>query len=62
MIGDRTAIAGIGATDFSKESGRSELQLETDGMSLAEGLAHEQAHYPRQASDYLERIAAFRKG
>ncbi len=31
----KTAIAGIGATEFSKESGRSELSLATQAVSLA---------------------------
>ncbi len=39
------------------------LMLETDGMSLAEGLAHESYRYPGLAPDYKERIARFtRKG
>ncbi len=42
MSGDRpfafvgkTAIAGIGATEFSKESGRSELRLAVEAVDLA---------------------------
>ena len=31
----RVAIAGIGATEFSKESGRSELRLATEAVDLA---------------------------
>ena len=31
----RTAIAGIGATEFSKESGRSELRLAVEAVDLA---------------------------
>jgi enoyl-CoA hydratase/carnithine racemase len=38
------------------------LMLETDGMSLAEGLAHESYRYPGLAPDYRERIARFSKG
>ena len=39
------------------------LMLETDGMSLSEGLAHESYRYPGLAPDYKERIARFtRKG
>lgn len=34
-IGGRTAIAGIGATEFSKESGRSELQLAAEATLAA---------------------------
>ena len=37
------------------------LMRETDGMSLAQGLAHEQFRYPGRAPDHLERIAAFRR-
>ncbi|MFE2950028.1 hypothetical protein ACFXHK_23795, partial [Embleya sp. NPDC059267] len=31
----RTAIAGIGATEFSKESGRSELRLAVEAVGAA---------------------------
>lgn len=38
------------------------LLVETEGMRLAEGLAHEHYRYPGLAADYKERIAAsFRK-
>jgi enoyl-CoA hydratase len=37
------------------------LLIETDGMTLSEGLSHEQYHYPGFAPDYLNRIAAFRR-
>lgn len=37
------------------------LLIETDGMSLAEGLAHEHYRYPGLAPDHRERIAAFRR-
>ena len=37
------------------------LLIETDGMSLAEGLAHEHYRYPGLAPDHSERIAAFRR-
>lgn len=37
------------------------LLAETDGMSVAQGLAHENFRYPGLAPDYRERIAAFRK-
>ncbi|HXK25300.1 MAG TPA: enoyl-CoA hydratase/isomerase family protein [Myxococcota bacterium] len=37
------------------------LILETDGMSLAEGLAHEHYRYPGSAPDHQERIARFRR-
>lgn len=35
LIGGRTAIAGIGATEFSKNSGRSELRLAVEAVSAA---------------------------
>jgi len=39
------------------------LMIETDGMSLAEGLAHEHYRHPGFAADMQERIARFgRKG
>jgi len=37
------------------------LLIETEGMSLAEGLAHEHYRYPGIAPDHRERIAAFRR-
>ena len=37
------------------------LLIETDGMSLAEGLAHEHYRYPGVAPDHRERMAAFRR-
>ena len=35
------------------------LMLETDGMSLAEGLAHENYRYPGAAPDHRDRIERF---
>ena len=32
-IGNKAAIAGIGATEFSKDSGRSELRLAAEAIS-----------------------------
>lgn len=37
------------------------LLIETDGMSLAEGLAHEHYRYPGYAPDHHQRVAAFRR-
>ena len=37
------------------------LMLATDGMALAEALAHEHYHYPGFAPDYQERVAKFGK-
>lgn len=34
-VGDRAAIVGIGATEFSKDSGRSELRLAVEAVSAA---------------------------
>ena len=34
-LGNRAAIAGIGQTEFSKESGRSELQLACEAVKAA---------------------------
>ena len=44
-------------TSFS----RTMRALDTDGMSLAQALAHEQYHYPGFAPDYAERVARFAK-
>jgi enoyl-CoA hydratase/carnithine racemase len=38
------------------------LLIETDGMSLAEGLAHEHFRFPGRAPDYRERLARFGRG
>jgi enoyl-CoA hydratase/carnithine racemase len=35
--------------------------IETDGLSLAEGLAHELAAHPGRAPDYLDRLERFRR-
>ena len=35
--------------------------IETEGMSLVQGLAHDHYHYPGLAPDHLERIARFRR-
>ncbi len=37
------------------------MMIETDGMSLAQGLAHEHFRYPGNAPDSQQRIAAFRR-
>jgi enoyl-CoA hydratase/carnithine racemase len=37
------------------------LLIETDGMSLAQGLAHEHFRFPGRAPDWRERIARFGK-
>jgi enoyl-CoA hydratase/carnithine racemase len=50
-------LANSWFTNFSTKR----LLIETDGMSLAEGLAHEHYRYPGVAPDHRERIAAFRR-
>ena len=50
-------LANSWHTNFSTKR----LLIETDGMSLSEGLSHEHYHYPGFAPDYLDRIAAFRR-
>jgi enoyl-CoA hydratase/carnithine racemase len=42
-------------------AGTKRLMIETDGMSLAEALAHEHLRHPGFAPDYQERIARFAK-
>jgi enoyl-CoA hydratase len=57
----KSFIAEILANSWFTNSATKQLLIETDGMSLAQGLAHEQYHYPGWAPDYRERIAAFRR-
>jgi enoyl-CoA hydratase len=54
-------LAEILANSWFTNSATKQLLIATDGMSLAEALAHEQHHYPGWAPDYRERIAAFRR-
>jgi enoyl-CoA hydratase/carnithine racemase len=54
-------VAEILANSWFTNSATKQLLIETDGMALAEGLAHEQYRYPGWAPDYRERIAAFRR-
>lgn len=54
-------VAEIVANSSFTNAASKRLLIETDGMSLAEGLAHEQYRYPGWAPDYRERIAAFRR-
>jgi enoyl-CoA hydratase len=54
-------VTAILANSKFTNSATKRLLLDTDGMSLAEGLAHEQDRYPGRAPDYRERIAAFRR-
>lgn len=54
-------VAEILANSWFTNAATKQLLIETDGMSLAEGLAHEHYRYPGWAPDYRERIAAFRR-
>ena len=40
FLGGRTAIAGIGATEFSKNSGRSEIQLGVEAPAVMPTVLH----------------------
>ena len=35
FLSGKTAVAGLGATEFSKDSGRSEIQLGVEAISMA---------------------------
>jgi len=54
-------VMAILANSWFSNFATKRLLVETDGMSLAQGLAHEQFRYPGLAPDHRERIAAFRK-
>jgi enoyl-CoA hydratase len=58
----KSFVDEILANSWFTNSATKQLLIETDGMSLAEGLAHEHYRYPGWAPDYRERIAAFRRG
>jgi enoyl-CoA hydratase/carnithine racemase len=58
----KSFVAEILANSRFTNSATKQLLIETDGMSLAEGLAHEHYRYPGWAPDYRDRIAAFRRG
>jgi enoyl-CoA hydratase len=51
----RDILANSWHTNFATKR----LLRETDGMSIAEGLAHEHHHHPGFAPDHKERIARF---
>lgn len=53
--------ADILANSWHTNIATKRLLRETDGMSQAEGLAHEHYRYPGFAPDYAERIARFSK-
>ncbi len=52
-------VADILANSRFTNRATKRLLMETDGMSLAQGLAHEQYRYPGWAPDHAERVAAF---
>jgi enoyl-CoA hydratase/carnithine racemase len=54
-------VDAIVANSWHTNFATKRLLMETDGMSLAEGLAHEHYRYPGLAPDYQERIAKFTK-
>ncbi|MGE3693141.1 MAG: enoyl-CoA hydratase/isomerase family protein [Novosphingobium sp.] len=57
-----TAFTGeILANSWHTNVETKKLMLATEGMPLAEALAHEQYHYPGFAPDFEERVAAFSK-
>lgn len=60
-----TMVAGLAgqilANSWHTNLSTKRLLLETDGMSLADGLSHEHYRYPGFAPDYEERIAKFSK-
>ena len=58
-VADFTAM--ILANSWHTNIETKKLMLATDGMELAQALAHEQYHYPGFAPDYQERVAAFGK-
>jgi len=47
------------ANSWHTNRGTKRLLLETDGLPLAAGLAHEQRHHPGPAPDYRERVRRF---
>jgi enoyl-CoA hydratase len=53
----REILANSWHTNFAAK----QLLRETDGMSLAEGLAHEHYRHPGFAPDYQQRIARFKR-
>jgi len=62
LAGEVAAIASaILANSWHTNFATKRLLRETDGMSLAEGLAHEYYRYPGFAPDYAERLARFSK-
>lgn len=57
----RSFTGEIVANSWFTNAASKRLLLETDGMSLAEGLAHEHQRHPGRAPDWRERIDRFRR-
>jgi len=53
--------AAVLANSWHTNFAAKRMMRETDGLSLAQGLAHEHRHYPGYAPDHRERIARFGK-
>lgn len=58
----RTFAGELTANSWFTNAANKRLLIETDGMSLAEGLAHEHFRHPGRAPDWRERIDRFRRG
>ena len=54
--------AELTANSWFTNAANKRLLIETDGMSLAEGQAHEHFRHPGRAPDWRERIDRFRRG
>lgn len=52
----------IVANSWFTNAANKRMLIETDGMSLAEGLAHEHYRHPGRAPDWRDRIDRFRRG
>lgn len=57
----RTLVDELLANSWFTNVAVKRAMLETDGMSLAQALAHEHYRYPGNAPDYLERVKRFRR-
>ena len=57
----RSFTGELTANSWFTNAANKRLLIETDGMSQAEGLAHEHFRHPGRAPDWRERIARFRR-
>ncbi|CAN7439841.1 enoyl-CoA hydratase/isomerase family protein [Phenylobacterium sp. LjRoot225] len=57
----RTVAGELTANSGFTNTANKRLLIETDGMSLAQGLAHEHYRHPGRAPDWRERIDRFRR-